>query len=735
MLKGDTEDTTVYTTTTNTDGSFTVISDKKLKSGAIGVGINYLTFQREGYTFTAAGYPLIVEEDVDKIYKATGDYYVATLKDTDGTYVAVENGTITVGDVVLKDTYGLGLFTGTGELVKDTEYNVATSASVGRTIAKYTATAEDIAAGVLAFESKESAYKFKLTDADGNVIKGNATGVTGIVYKVYKVAEGELDAGTAVTPEWNSTNTVGSIVLSDLEYPYTAYYLTATLGDAQGKYVFNKDTYVALSTEETAVMVSESKVIVVDLYDAVGNKLIASGTAPTVTGKNTVAQTATVNDGSFYFLAWTGNASYTIDLVQTTVTDAAGIGERANYFPNTTTGAQYTMKIGTPVLTSKNMLYTIAVTDGVGEGLDADDGVLKGYTDGSVISETIEEGIEVNGGLARFVAPYGDFDEYQFSSATLANTGYSFDNSALLVFIANEAPFTVSAVTASGEDVDDAVFTNVRVYDENGTIIATSNDANLIVDLDAAVLFTAHIVDDDEDGLYFNGDYTSISGVFVSTITELTGTVPAGTTTAILNFYLVGELVYTDEAFVLGGTYTAFVDTGGYVGAIAYDSIIVDCYNADGALLASSAVDPTSWFNQVIVAPTYTAKLNVPADLNGHVSLITNGDIVSATADNTFYVAADDGIYTDGQYKYTFKGWYVNGQLVTGAGAEFAFELTENAIVSAQYDVVYEKISDANEAKEVVAQEKGIDTNVLIIGICAVIVALIAVVYAVIKKE
>ncbi len=100
------------------------------------------------------------------------------------------------------------------------------------------------------------------------------------------------------------------------------------------------------------------------------------------------------------------------------------------------------------------------------------------------------------------------------------------------------------------------------------------------------------------------------------------------------------------------------------------------------------------------------------------------GDKIILRASEVAYAPLEDGNETT-VVKYKFNGWYVNGVKVSD-DLEYVYTVTESCLVYADYKAsTYETVSDDN----------GISPSVLVIGIAAVIVALIAVVYTVIQKK
>jgi len=107
------------------------------------------------------------------------------------------------------------------------------------------------------------------------------------------------------------------------------------------------------------------------------------------------------------------------------------------------------------------------------------------------------------------------------------------------------------------------------------------------------------------------------------------------------------------------------------------------------------------------------------------------GDVIVLSAEKTCYRLQNGGLqyeYTDAAVEYKFAGWYVNGKLLT-EDCDTAITLSEDVVIVAQYDEAVKVIGSQD------VPEAGLDTNVLILGIVVVVIALIAVVYSVISKR
>ncbi len=107
------------------------------------------------------------------------------------------------------------------------------------------------------------------------------------------------------------------------------------------------------------------------------------------------------------------------------------------------------------------------------------------------------------------------------------------------------------------------------------------------------------------------------------------------------------------------------------------------------------------------------------------------GDVIVLSAEKSCYKTLngfDQYKYTDAAIKYDFAGWYVNGKLLT-EDCDTAITLSEDVVIVAQYEEAVKVIGSQD------VPEAGLDTNVLILGIVVVVIALIAVVYSVISKR
>ena len=238
--------------------------------------------------------------------------------------------------------------------------------------------------------------------------------------------------------------------------------------------------------------------------------------------------------------------------------------------------------------------------------------------------------------------------------------------------------------------------------------------------------------------VFASGAIAAMDGITVISSTSKTtsGTV-MDSYGAIVSEPKISYIEYSAADIVLGEGSAKVVDGKYYiVTGAAVDKVVIkiDGYNFNTATSKEITVGSTTTDITGVVANTPTVtKYSVTYDgNNSHVNVPVDsykkGTVITFSADSEYTVEDTENIYSDGYTKYTFKAWYVNGKQVSTDAVTSYTVGDENVVVSADYTVEHVSVADGKA-------DKGIDNNVLIIGIAAVIVALIAVVYAVVKKE
>lgn len=207
-------------------------------------------------------------------------------------------------------------------------------------------------------------------------------------------------------------------------------------------------------------------------------------------------------------------------------------------------------------------------------------------------------------------------------------------------------------------------------------------------------------------GLYANGEV--VSGVVVVFEMKNGSTFIQMGKAAIVDdkYYVVA-----DNEFVTGYTMTVSATASNFnaYGTYAADAVAMNLNVGKKPGVVSIATD------DVFFGEFYTVYNATNAQV---------GDKIILRASEVAYAPLEDGNETT-VVKYKFDGWYVNGVKVSD-DLEYVYTVTEDCLVYADYKVsTYGTVSDDN----------GISPSVLVIGIAAVIVALIAVVYTVIQKK
>ena len=663
------------------------------------------------------------------------DAYSLKIKDADGGKVSLTGVTITgtpaAGDPVATDV-GKSTFSANWEAGDIVQFTATKADATYRTFAPYILTDDDIASGVISLSTLESTYVIFVEDSEENGLA--------IAPTVKKLFGGTVKEDLVVTNDINKVTAtlvpgIYTVLFTEPEHGYEYIALPGASAD----YKFAKDLYVVFEDEE-ATLTSLYTTIYFGVTDAAGNPLSLNG----------------LNAGDFKVTPDYGTTQITMKGIAAASNMFYFIGsESAAYSPT----AEWTIATSYHVPTSaviieneiaaKEQKVTFTVTDANGVLLNDAGGVTITAYDALGVQQAVI--VDNQPLVLGEVSAIYEVDDYVYGLTGVMITAlldYTFDYTATTLFVANEGTYKATFATANGYDINDDMDDYViAAYDEIGAAIMIGDEDGITVDLEKAAYFRVY---DFNEVWTFE---TSESLGFIANESYITGSVPysgkgnggAVTIELYLEDNLVKEIADDDHAFLIDKyNYGAIIDLSDYVvNGVPFDSILV-VYYENNVEIASAAVDPFSTVNN-IVSPTvqvYVAVLDAPSALIArHVSIAQVGNTATVSADGQFIVADDDAIYTDGQYIYTFAGWFVDNEKVS-ASPSFTFTMTENVIIVPEYTVKYEKISDANAQvdpeiiiEEITKENTGIDTNVLIIGICAVIVALIAVVYAVIKKE
>ena len=321
-------------------------------------------------------------------------------------------------------------------------------------------------------------------------------------------------------------------------------------------------------------------------------------------------------------------------------------------------------------------------------------------------------------------------DGYVFNVTSPSGSVYTFkeyDAATSSVIKAKESTREGDLVSQNGVAIPDAT---ISFLDKDGKVLTTAKtdadgkwSATLIVGdvkkitantskygaitLDQTVITdTFRISEYIYSGLYANGE--TVSGVVVVfEMKEGSTFIQMGKAAIVDDKYYV----VADNAFATGYTMTVSATASNFnaYGTYTASAVAMNLDVGKKPGVVSIATD------DVFFGEFYTIYNATNAQV---------GDKIILRASEVAYKPLEDGNETT-VVKYKFNGWYVNGVKVSD-DLEYVYTVTENCLVYADYkESTYETVSDDN----------GISPSVLVIGIAAVIVALIAVVYTVIQKK
>jgi len=678
------------TAKTGSDGSFEVVS-----TAAIDKTQAYLVFELNGYGFVASYKAYDSTNNYAKVdeFKASEDKYVFTVTDNDEEPVSVSGTSYYVKYVVKTSpstTYAvsksgvltLALKAGDEMTFYISNTNSTTSLDQVRASITYTATAEDLADGKIALKTTEQLYTLLMFNADGTSY------TAGDDYTVYAYdsennrTEATIYEGAAVT---------GS------EGAYTGYMTAPDKSStvAYYKVVGEADTYMAGAS---AKFDAESNValLIAILADIDFQVATADGTALTLAAAVDGVTAYTASDSGYvlYKAGLTVNTNGTITLEKAKVSDSY-----AFIFNNAINNARLTATGGNDLaLTFGNSLnrYVDADDDGL---VCANESLIKVTAKDATGSKklTIDTlTVSPSTVTATVVAPYvfADEDAIESYKATFTDAGYS----------------------------------------------AAESDSPAIVAAESYVLFETgyYVYDADDMTVQVTLTYGLTTGAVASNSTIILGAAIADTSTA----YFVADMSGVTSTYVV----------------VMDDGVVVAYGTLEGSAISTVVTD---------IQPVTNAT---PLQFQDYITLDDTaviGDVITLYATDIFYVMDASEIVS---IKYTFDGWYVNGELlseepvavyaVTGTSniaALYTAELIQKVVYEDRevekvvvvekevpYEVEKEKIVTVTEEKivevekpvvvekEVVKTVKEFDTSAIIVGVCAVVIALIAVAYAII---
>ena len=225
-----------------------------------------------------------------------------------------------------------------------------------------------------------------------------------------------------------------------------------------------------------------------------------------------------------------------------------------------------------------------------------------------------------------------------------------------------------------------------------------------------------------------DGTITSTSKTTSGTVITDKGVIVSEPKVSYVEYNTAGIVLGEGKAKVVDGKY--YIVSGKEVSKVV---IKVDGYELVNDTVAVGSMTADLKDAKAVAPIVVKYKVSYEGSYYNYVNVTTGdfakGKVITLSAASEFTIEDTENLYADGYTKYTFKAWYVNGkQISTDAITSYTVG-DENIVVSADYTSEHVTVADGKEKGD------GVDSNVMIIGIAAVVVALIAVVYAVIQKK
>ncbi len=679
---------------TQKDGSFTLYSDLEITSSY------KVEFEdKYDYTFTPAGYDVFTDGVKNTVFKAATSAYKITFVDADDAKIAstdlelanVGGKTTTATTIGNVRTLSAGWTSETGAL--------AISGVTGRSFIDHTLTAEELASGEITVKSNQKTYTFTVKDANGAKLPG-----VGIAVKKY-VGDIAIDSTATVS-------SLGKVIL-----PVATDEIDTVYGYVATKTNYAFETAVTKITDVKIDIKSTSAMKTVALQDAAGVALTVDGTVTIKADGVAYLSSIEFTEGSFKFVA-TKDVKYTY-----TITGTAS-------YSFTATGVSDV----NGVVKAKEETITGKVTDAAGKYFnigvavsahDAEDGIIGTGTQGA------------NNTSFSIIAEKSKIAYYTVGDVTVSgDVKFTFEKSKTADIKAVETFVPITFESANGNNVTiepsgytvnvinklgiQAAMTNVIVNDVNGIVLDTTNVVSYSITFGTSVAG------------YFKGTYTSTNGAFVSEYADYEGKL--GTTYATgddLEYavYKGNELVFREKILVTDGktVYNAKVNKA------LGDKVIITLKKvvSGGATdIYTAVMNDNVVYNdlqKVVVAPSLKANVTVTDYVDYELS--ADKTKVYLIANESYSVDATSSTGEKLVEKFVFDGWYVNGEKVSSK-LNYTVDNVDSNVVMANY------VSDGYyEIDKPVQNDNGVSPTVLAIGIAAVIVALIAVVYTVIQKK
>ena len=686
----------VDTSYTQKDGSFTLYSNLKI------AGEHKVKFtDTNGYTFTSVGYDVFTDGVKNTLFKAATSPYKITFVDADDAKIEL-TGNPTVGGIVASSYAGNVVklsanWTSKTDVVKIT--NVA-----DRSFIDHALTAEELASGEITVKSNQKTYTYSIKDANGAALTGTTISYYKFVGEIPVIERGVVT---------NTTRQTFLLPVATDEID-TVYGYVVTKTDYAFETAVTKITDVKIDIKST----SASKTVT--LQDATGVALTANGSVTIKADGETYGPSVTVENGSFEFVA-TKDVAYTYDF-------GTSIGDY--------TFAEDVKDVNGVVKAKEETIYG-KVTDATGKYFGLDVVGIQAYNAEGTSIGTVGTQTANNTSFS-IIAEKSKIAYYEVGDVTVGSSSvkFTFEKSKTADIKAVETFVPITFESANGNKVDTTGLSGytVNVINKLGmqselSVITVNETIGIVLDTTDVISYS--VTTTGVNAYFPTGTYTSMNGAFVSDVAGYNGKLGAAyATNDVLEYavYKGNELVLRDkiDASVGDMTYSAKVNKAlGDKVIITFKKVVGDTTNVYTAVMNDNVV--YNDLQKVVIAPSL--KANIINEEYVDCELSTDKTKVYLIASKSYSVDATSSTGEKLVEKFVFDGWYVNGEKVSSK-LNYTVDNVDSNVVMANY------VSDGYyEIDKPVQNDNGISPTVLVIGIAAVIVALIAVVYTVIQKK
>ena len=641
------------------------------------------------YTFAA-----ITEFGADNfVIKANEQTYKGKVTDATGTDAnALKGMTVAVYDSSAATATKIS---GDVTTLNDGSFTVVSKAGYVKVIdpeGVYTFAAIATAKG-MTIKANEQTYEGTVKDADGDAVKnanitvavfdtdGEIVGSIATVAKdgSYEIVTKLVAGYEVVTVDADNVRTFKDVKITDT---------SAMPAIKSGQCTISGKVTVKSSSPETPL---EGITVTLSIYSTTVDPVVVDTAVTDAKGEYSFF----VDVAEGYGVVATNSGDYIFSAAETKV---------SLYKANITT--EYEMASGTVIDAASGKLagINVKVTNGdvvVGNYVSDANGQFK-YP--SVSSSVKFEAVDPNG-------------VYTFAAGSLTAKEKTFTATVVSGNVGNGTGIPLEGITVNF--LKDSVVVKSAVTDETGKASVVIAACNIVAAVDGntkygAVTFAAADVSYDSNivanesiysGYYANGDV--ISGVTVTyQISNGGAFVEKGKATVIDNKYYI-VTAKTGDKIIVDANAEGFYATATFDGMTAIGAKDLVITPIKGVVTAA----PDRGLNDLYFIYNYA---------NAQV-----GDKILLSAVNAAFLPLEDENETT-VLKYVFKGWYVNGEKISD-DLEYTYTVTGECIVYADYEV--------SSYGATPSPSNGVDSTTLAIGIAAVIIALIAVVYAVIQKK